>query len=148
MSDTDKIMASYKNHQKARAEANAITKTALFDALAAAEITRVAVTFDGEGDSGQIGEITAYKNDDECPLPVAEVEIQQVSWDGGKLDSTKSPLRDAIEALCYDYLSQEHDGWENNDGAFGEFEFDVAERTIELECNVRFSDATLFSHSF
>ena len=37
-------------------------------------------------------------------------------------------------------LEQEQGGWENNDGAFGEFTFDVAERTIELEFNGRFTD--------
>jgi len=57
-------------------------------------------------------------------------------------------LREAIETACYDFLTQEHAGWENNDGAYGEFTIDVAERKIELECNVRFCDSTCFTHTF
>jgi hypothetical protein len=57
-------------------------------------------------------------------------------------------MAEAIEQLCYDFLEQEHGGWENNDGAFGEFTFNVAERTVELEFNGRFSDFTTSSHTF
>jgi hypothetical protein len=53
MRDIDEFMASYQNHQKALAEANAINKNAAFDALAAAGIATVNVESDGEGDSGQ-----------------------------------------------------------------------------------------------
>ena len=42
-------------------------------------------------------------------------------------------LEAAIETLVYDYLETTHPGWEINDGAFGTFVFDVAERTIERE---------------
>ncbi len=37
-------------------------------------------------------------------------------------------VRDAIERLAYDFLEETHDGWENSDGAYGDFIFDVAER--------------------
>jgi hypothetical protein len=148
MSDTDDFATSYQNQQKAIAEANVINKTAVFDALAAAGITRVTVSFDGEGDSGQIEEITAYAGDNPHPLPDVEIQIRQVSWGSSELDSSRSPLRDAIETLCYDFLSQEQGGWENNDGAFGEFTFQVAERGIELDFNARFTDCTHFSHTF
>ena len=141
-------MASYQNHQKAIAEANVINKAAVFDALAASGITSVTVTFDGEGDSGQIQEIAAYVAGNPHPLPDVAIEIQQAPWGGGKLDSSHGPLRDAVETLCYDFLSQEHGGWENNDGAYGEFIFNVAERTVELEFNGRYTDVATTSHSF
>jgi hypothetical protein len=57
-------------------------------------------------------------------------------------------LREAIEELCYDYLSDKHDGWENNDGGFGTFVFDVATRAIELEFNARFIEFTTSTHEF
>src|SRR6202161_2098012 len=50
-------------------------KTALFDALAAAGITTVVVTFDGCGDSGQIEMIEARAGDDVIPLPTVQIEI-------------------------------------------------------------------------
>jgi hypothetical protein len=145
MSDTHDIMASYQNHQKALAEANGLNKSAVFDALAAAGIATVNVTFDGEGDSGQIDNIMA---DDSPTIPQVQIELQQTAWGTGKLDSTQSTLRDAIERLCYDFLEQQQGGWENNDGAYGEFIFDVAQRSIELEFNARFSDSILFNHNF
>jgi hypothetical protein len=57
-------------------------------------------------------------------------------------------LREAVEELCYGYLEQENAGWENNDGAFGEFNFDVAERRIALDFNQRFIDYTQHDYTF
>jgi hypothetical protein len=67
---------------------------------------------------------------------------------GANTRRSDQPLRDAIETLCYDYLEQEHGGWENNDGAYGEFQFDVAERTIELEFSSRYTDVHISYNSF
>ena len=138
-------MALYQKQQKALAEANGLNKNAVFDALAAAGIATVNVTFDGEGDEGQIDNIMA---DGSPNIPQVQIELQQTAGGTGKLDSTQSTLRHAIETLCYDYLSQEQGGWENNDGAYGEFIFNVTQRSIELEFNARFSDSTLFNHTF
>jgi hypothetical protein len=148
MSDTDDFRASYKNHQKAVAEANVINKGAVFDALVAAGVTSVSVEFDGEGDSGQIGTITASAGETPVTLPANPVTLRQSSWNSDKIATQVTTLYEAIETLCYDYLEQQQDGWENNDGAFGEFTFNVAERSIELEFNSRFSDSTLFNYSF
>jgi hypothetical protein len=145
MSNIADLAASYQNHQKAVAEANVINKGVVFDALEAAGITTVNVTFDGEGDSGQIDNIMA---DDSAELPHIPIELQKVAWSAGKLDSIQTTLRDAIETLCYDFLSQEQGGWENNDGAYGEFTFDVVKRTVELDFNARFTDSAHSSHSF
>jgi hypothetical protein len=145
MSDSKDFGTLLERHNKALLEANSANKAAVFDALAMAGINTVNVTFDGEGDSGQIQDITA---DGSAEIPEIQVELQQTDWGAGKIDSSQSTLREAIERLCYDYLSQEHDGWENNDGAFGEFIFSVAAKTIELEFNGRFSDVHTSSHAF
>jgi hypothetical protein len=145
MSNTVDIAAAYQNHQKAVAEANVINKRVVFDALVAAGISTVNVTFDGEGDSGQIEDIVA---DGSVDVPQVPIELQKASWGSGKVGSSQSTLREAIETLCYDYLEQHQGGWENNDGAFGEFIFNVAERRIELEFNARFSESTLFNYNF
>jgi hypothetical protein len=145
MSDNRDFAASYQNHQNAIAEANVINRDVVFDALAAAGIATVNVTFDGEGDSGQIGNIMA---DDSAELPQIPIELQRAAWGSRKLDSIQTTLREAIETLCYDFLSQEQGGWENNDGAYGEFTFHVAERRVELDFNARFTDTAHSSHSF
>jgi hypothetical protein len=145
MSDTDDFAARYRNHEKAIAEANVINKGAVFDALTEAGITTVNVGFDGEGDSGQIEAIWA---DDSAEVPNIPIELLRTAWGSGKLDSVQTTLHEAIATLCFDFLSQSQDGWENNDGAYGEFTFNVAERRVELDFNARFTDSTLFSYSF
>ena len=145
MSNSKDFDTLFERHNKALTEANALNKAAVFDALATAGISTVLVTFDGESDSGQIEDITA---DDSARIPDTLIELLQTGWGTGKLDSSQRPLRDAIETLCYDYLEQEHGGWENNDGAFGEFTFSVAGKTIALEFNGRFSDFHTSSHTF
>jgi hypothetical protein len=148
MSDTEDFATLYEKNRKAQAEANAINKAVLFDALSAAGITSVSVNFNGEGDSGQIEDITASANGNPQQLPDVQLSIQQVEWGTGKQDNHETAIRDAIEQLCYDFLEQEHGGWENNDGAFGEFTFEVAGRTINLEFNGRYCDFTTSSHTF
>ena len=57
-------------------------------------------------------------------------------------------VQEAVETLVYDLLRQTHGGWEINDGAYGEFVFDVAERTIKLDHNERYASSEKFSHEF
>ena len=123
-------------------------KTALFDALAAAGITTVIVNFDGCGDSGQIEMIEARAGDDVIPLPTVQIEIASAVWGSATIDRQTRPVEAAIETLVYDVLSQEHGGWENNDGAYGEYTFDVAERTITLDYNERHMESDHSMHVF
>jgi len=145
---SDDFMISYIAYQKTLAETNLANKSAVFAALAAASITTVSVAFDGSCDSGQINEVAAKKAGTAVELPDAQIDFQDVDSNGNKLTPSKCTLRDAIEALCFNYLSQEHDGWEINDGGQGEFLFDVAEQTIELDFNQFFTGSTNHTHAF
>ena len=130
-------------------EALPINKTALFDALADAGIATVVVEFDGYGDSGQIEDIVARRVDDEViEPPEVVVEIASPTWDGAGLEYRRLPLADAIETLVYDFLREAHPGWENNDGAYGEFTFDVASRSISLDHNSRYTDVETSAHEW
>jgi hypothetical protein len=148
MIDMEKIMESIAKHRDALAEAWKLNRDVFFAVLSAAQITRVTVTFDGEGDSGQIDNIAAYRGDKLSPLPAQAIPIRTVGWNGDAITVEEKPLEAAIETLCYDFLAQEHGGWENNDGAYGEFTFDVAQLTVELEFNGRFTDVHTSSHTF
>ena len=123
-------------------------KTALFGALSQAAIATVTVHFDGYGDSGQIEEIEAQAAGTAVPLPEGTIDIASPLSDGSGVQRTSLTVREAIEQLAYDFLEQTHGGWENNDGAFGDFTFDVANRTITLEYNERFTDSEFFEHSW
>jgi len=125
-------------------------QTAIFDALAAASAVTLVVHFDGYGDSGQIESITVTGTDGEIVLP--EINIAYASPgradDGDAISQTSLPISEAIETLCYDLLRQTHAGWENNDGAFGDFIFDVTARTISLDHNDRYTAIESYAHQW
>jgi hypothetical protein len=148
MNDPDTTISNYERHRQAQAQLSEGNKNALFDVLAAANITQVRVEFDGEGDSGQITSVSAFRNEERLDLASTPVSIQQVSWGNTEPVTTQQDLHGTIETLCYDFLEETHGGWENNDGAFGEFHFDVATRIIELEFIGRFTDTFTSSTRF
>jgi hypothetical protein len=120
----------------------------LFDGLMAAGITHVTVSFDGEGDSGRIESIAAWNGETAVDFPAFEIAYAALTWDSPEVEMRSLSLQDVAEQLAYDLLSDTHDGWENNDGAYGEFCFDAAARTIHLEFNERFTSSELFTHDF
>jgi hypothetical protein len=148
MMDTKGILESYEIRSQAESRANECNKAIVFQALAEAGITRLTVEFDGEGDSGQMQDVQACAGEAPKDVPAVTVECFCVADNSGTLATSHRSLTEAIETLCYDYLEQEHGGWENNDGAFGEFTFDVAGRTIQIEFNGRYSDVHTSAHTF
>ena len=115
-------------------------KAGLFDFLEANGIVLVTVDFDGCGDSGQIEGMTAFDEHGEVALPATGFGAPDAAEAAA---DASSPIADVIETLAYDLLETEHGGWENNDGAYGEFRFDVVARSITLECNMRFTSSEL-----
>jgi hypothetical protein len=148
MTDTTDIITAYQIHEKALTEANLFNKNAVFDALAAAGITTVTVNFNGEGDSGQLEEVVAYSSEGPGQIPATSIKFRSTGWGNADPVLRDLPLADAIEDLCYGYLSQEHGGWENNDGAYGDFTFDTAARRIGLDLHARYTDSFHHSHTF
>jgi hypothetical protein len=136
-------------HQARCAALRPANKAVLLNALAAANIARVTVSFDGYGDSGQIESVDAVDiAGAPCDLPGIDVTLRGAVWDQEEPREQASPLPDAIERLVYDLLGATHGGWEINDGAFGSVVIDIASGTIELECNLRFSASEQHIHSF
>ena len=123
-------------------------KAALFDALAQAGITSVEVTFDGYGDSGQIEDITAKAGDKDVALPAVSLEIAHAEWGSADIVRVTHSMKDAIEQIAYDFLRETHEGWENNEGAYGDFHFDVNDRTITLNYNERIETSEYTQHVF
>ena len=148
MTFTQDFQLRWQLHRAAIATANNLNKEVVFGALSTAGITHVAVGFDGEGDQGQIEEAAAYAGDTSVEFPTTTLTLYRVQFGSEEPTTHEMSLREAVEELCYGYLEQEHGGWENNDGAFGEFTFDVAERTISLDFNGRFTDYSHETHQF
>ena len=138
-----------RDERNRRAEAvRPDNKTALFDALAAAGITLVTVTFDGSGDSGQIENVTAQCGETIVDLPPGQVSLASATWNSDDVSTAQVEIAAALEQHCYDLLEQSHPGWENNDGASGEFVFDVAARAITLDHSERYTATETYSHVF
>jgi hypothetical protein len=145
---SDDFETRYAQHKELCAKVNELNKAVLYDALVPAGITVINVEFDGEGDSGQINGVSAFAGNQPAELPATQITIQQIRWGQTEATPSEFTLESAIEALCYDYLEQEHGGWENNDGGYGEFVIDVSARTISLEFYSRYTDVEKYSHSF
>lgn len=141
-------MAQQAEYERRKAELLPGNKDGLFDALAAAGVTSVSVTFDGSGDSGQIEDVQAYAGDEAADLPEVEIIIASPAWGDPGFAAATMTVEQAIEQFAYDFLSSTHGGWEINDGAYGEFVFDVAKRTISLDYNARYTSSEYFSHEF
>lgn len=143
-------IAKYQSHARRVAEARPANKATLFDALARAGVTKVVVNFDGSGDSGQIEQVEARVGDDVLAgLPSDQIElIEPVFGDTENVQRSTHTVTDAIEILTYAFLEETHDGWENDGGAFGEFTFDVGNRTITLDYNGRYTETLYSSHTF
>jgi len=146
--DWKAIMARHAAFEAKSAALMPINKTALFEALAAAGISSVVVNFDGGGDSGQIESIEALAGDTPAELPTDAISMICALPDGSGTETDTKPVGDVIESLAYELLTAAHPGWENNDGAYGEFLFDVAAGSISLEHNDRYVAVESYSHEW
>jgi hypothetical protein len=146
--DHNTFMERYRAWETEAASFMPGNKDRLFAALAEGGVTRVVVTFDGQGDSGQIEDVTAFEGDTEVALPKAPVEIITLHYGADAPNMEISPAADAVESLVYHLLSSTHGGWENNEGAYGEFVFDVEEGAIALEFNARFESSERYDHAW
>lgn len=119
--DSD-VLRSYQKMVQERAQRAAERLQRLRVVLAELGVARVAAEYDGCGDSGQIESIEFRTATNEvCGEVTDEVEKE-------------------VEELLYDLLEVRHGGWENNDGAFGTFAWNVSDSTMQHEHNSRYMD--------
>jgi hypothetical protein len=81
-----------REHARRAEELLAANKAVLFDALAAAGIETVIITFDGYGDSGQIEHIDAGVGEKTIPLPPDPIEIARTTWGVPKSSARPRPF--------------------------------------------------------
>ena len=120
-------------------EAERRCKAAFLPLLAEHGITRVEIGYDGGGDEGAVGDVTAFAGEDTCDLPSVLCDHFSVEW-GGDMASRAIQLEDALSAFAENAASDHHIGWENGEGAWGTIEIDVASGAVSLTHNSRFVD--------
>jgi len=120
----------------------------VFEALSTAGITHVRVGFDGEGDQGQMERAAARMNGNAVEFPTVTVKLWESRYGSAELRTCELGLQEAVENLCYGCLEERYGGWEINEGSFGEFNLDVAARTIRLEHYGRFVETAYSSDTF
>jgi hypothetical protein len=147
MIEPNSFVQHYARHDQLLAEANDKNMSALFETLAGTPVTRIHVSFAGAGNSGQIADVTVYAGDTIVGMPARKLELQRASWGSYTLQPSVQSLESAVEDLCYDLLEHYHGGWENNDGACGQFEIDVGKLSVALEFNPRFTESTQHQHT-
>ena len=146
--DMAAIMQRFSQWEAGAAKLVPANKERLLAFLASAGITRAIIIFDGGGDSGQIEDVAAFQDDQQTELPQGTVELSRLGHGADQPVANHLSAGEAIEDLVYDLLRQSHCGWENNDGAYGEFIFDVTARTISLDYNERFTSSEHFAHAW
>ncbi len=120
-------------------EAATFNKAALFAALAASGVRLVTVRFDGQGDSGQIEAIDAFDaHNATIALPTAAIAHRSPAADLMGLVEEPTPVAEVIETMAYALLESTSCGWQNDDGAYGEFRFDVANGAVTLDYRERY----------
>ena len=124
-------------------------KQVLFDALSATGIAIVTVGFDGCGDSGQFEAPSAFATDNETrEIPNTAITVRPVDFESGSITETETSVRDYIEQLCCELLEEKHDGWEDGDGAYGEFRFSLDARSVTREYSERYTATNYYEHEF
>jgi hypothetical protein len=93
-------------------------------ALTEAGVCHVRINYDGCGDSGCIETIEYTDRDGK---PVEAVEFKQLS-------------EEELMDLFYDLTQARQPGWENCDGAYGEFRWDISTDSLHHQHNERFTD--------
>ena len=132
MTDFSQLAADYLAGQAER-NASADIEIAAMKAL-------LLLHFKAHGDSGAIEQTTFFSPDGtvaECP----DITVAREGRDEVKLASL-------LEDFAYEVLERHHDGWEINDGGFGELLIDVGEESFQLDCNLRFTSYNSHSTEF
>ena len=112
-------------------------KRAILKALRERGIATVSIAYDGEGDSGQIGDIDAF---DAKKKPVSTDQAIRLTLYRGKEPSDYASLHEALDDFSWVLLGHYHAGFQDNVGGYGTIRIDVAKRSVILDHNDCFVD--------
>jgi hypothetical protein len=125
-------------------------KDLIFDICEREGVKSFTVSFEGSGDSGQIEDVRLDEKIRKLPVEGAKVSegTQWVNGNSNTVFRNATDLEDLITSVCYEVLENVCGGWENNDGAYGEFYFDAKKRKVQLDFNERVVESNLTEYRF
>lgn len=132
------INAKWMEEERTRQQELAAAKPALLAALASRDIAVVTISYDGSGDDGQIQAIEAFKADN---TPVALIADIPIVIGQGEGSSSFNTLHECLDDFAWACLNAYHQGFEDNDGGYGEITIHVAAGRVEIDHAERFTDA-------
>lgn len=136
-------------------ETNDGHKEILFDLMAQKGIEKLVVYFDGGGDDGGINDIEAigpqaknWKKFADSIVDGARLK-QNCGWHNGKQSFTwkdNVTVEEIVYDICYRVLNGSFGGWENEDGACGDFTIDATKRKVGLTMKQRYYEYDVSEH--
>ena len=107
------------------------------------------VTFNGGGDEGQIQEIHAVDAVNmRIKLPQTTILAREVDFERMAVTEKSTSVHDLLETLTYKFLDEEHSGWGDGEGGFGNIVFTAADQSIRMEFNERYVETNYYEHQF
>ena len=149
------IMAQIDAYQQEREAANRALRDQMLVLLRTAGVDTVTTHYDAYGDSGNIEELVLLP---EILAPtVAPEGAPELAGAAAPDGDVAHPIeaddprvtaaqREQLCDLLWNIVYGLHPGFENNDGGFGEIEWDIAADSITIEHNQRFTDYNSYSH--
>jgi len=118
-------------------------KAAIVSALAHAGVKKARLTYEGEGDSGMLSYTTLEPQPDSQVVEAIEVgffecryqrTLQTIQNQKAELVTEERllGLEHVLEALLWQLVEKDHDGWEEDNGGGGELVIDVERGEIKL----------------
>ncbi|WP_072387099.1 DUF6878 family protein [Hyphomicrobium sp. CS1BSMeth3] len=130
-------MTTYDYELTRRRTVIARIKPILLAELQANGIATVCITYDGEGDEGQISGTLCF-DPTNARIATFPAGVPNEALAAEYPDASNLP--DVLESFAWDVIASQHDGFEINDGGYGDVTIDVAKGTITLEHNERYID--------
>lgn len=115
--------------------------------------TDVTVDYSGGGDSGDVHTITILPETLKDALQSEQVLQRHSQWqfldNEHKRVETEvlESLESALEHFTYQWLEENHPGWEINDGSSGNVIINVAEDICTLSHEMYYTESSLYEHT-
>ena len=133
MTDTTSFISDFTAEEIRRREALPDIKRRLLKELGRSRIVSVTIAYDGEGDSGQIEDISAYNAAGKLTKLDRRVRLSASH-------SEPIALYQAIDEFAWELLAVYHGAYYDNEGGYGTIEIDVASGRVHIDHNDRVID--------